>query len=69
MFKNYKLEIGNQLSKKIKIIKSESSELEIVHQIITHHSFQSNENAECNNWTLKKMMIAVLINSRSSKNL
>ena len=74
VFKHYKNEVENQLSKKIKIIRSDRSgeyespfdefylEHGIIHQTIGPYSHQSNGIVEHKNQILKEMMNAMLIN-------
>ena len=81
VFKHYKNEVENQLSKNIKAIKSDRggeydapfgefcSEHGIIHQTIAPYSPQSNSVAECKNLTLKEMMNAMLISSGLPQNL
>ena len=81
MFKHYKNEVENQLSKKIKAIRSDRggeyeahfgefcSEHGIIHQTTAPYSPQSNGVAKRKNHTLKEMMNAMLISSGLPQNL
>ena len=81
VFKHYKLEVENQLGKKIKIIRSDKggeydapfdelcSQNGIIHQTIAPYSPQSNGVAERKNRTLKEMMNAMLISLGLPQNL
>ena len=74
-FKEYKLEVENQLGKTIKIIRRDRggeydgpfntfcSEHRIIHQTTAPYSPESNGTAECKNRTLQEMMNALLLNS------
>lgn len=80
-FKEYKLEVENQLSKKIKMIRSDRGgeynepfnafcrEHGIVHQTTAPYSPQSNGVAERKNRTLKEMMNAMLGESGLAQNM
>ena len=81
MFKHYKNEVENQLSRKIKAIRSDRggeyeapfrefcSEHGIIHQTNTPSSPQSNGIVNHKNRTLKETMIAMLISSILPQNL
>ena len=80
-FKLYKNEVENQLSKKIKVLRSDRggeydtpfnlfcSEHGIIHQTTAPYSPQSNGVAEWKNRTLKEMMNAMLISSGLPQNM
>ena len=80
VFKHYKLEVENQLSKRIKIMSDRGGEYDapfdefcsqngIIHQTTAPYSPQSNGVAERKNRTLKEMMNAMLISSGLPQNL
>ena len=77
----YKTEVKNQLSKKIKVLRSDRggeyvapygdycAQNGIIHQTIAPYSYPSNGVAERKNRTLKEMMNAMLISSGLPQNL
>ena len=77
----YKNEFENQLNKKIKKLRSDRSgeyeapigefcaQHEIIHEVTSPYSPQSNGVAECKNHTLKEMMNAMLISSGLPQNM
>lgn len=81
MFKHYKIEVENQLDKKIKVVRSDRggeystplnefcSQNGIIHQTTAPYSPQQNGVAERKNRTLKEMMNAMLISSGAPQNL
>ena len=73
-FKQYKVEIGNQLGKRIKVVRNDEYnglfekmcfQFEIIYQTIAPYSPQSNWVVERKSRTLKEMMNVMLISSGS----
>ena len=80
MFLSYKVEVENQLDRKIKRIRSDRGDEyiplndycekeRIIHEVTPHYSPESNGVAERKNKTLKEMMNSLLISASTPNNL